>query len=256
MHTHSNYSDSYTPISKIIKKAVKRGFGISITDHNEIGGVLEAFKLKKENKLSILIIPGIELNTIEGPHILAYFDSAEKLKAFYIDNVKPFKRKKGYGRLNKSIISLIRSAKRYGGMVSLAHPYSYAYANIPKQIKKGNIPKEVLIMADAIETINGVITKGRNNKAIKLATTLGKAFTGGSDAHTLFEVGNVLTYANAFNAKEFLNEVANKRNMVIGKPKNQIIRMGSILKSFNAHLTYKIHIKSINQKKHAIGCEV
>ncbi len=60
MHAHSEYSDSFTKVKWMLKKAGKRGFGIAIADHNEIKGSLKAL-LQKD----VLIIPAIEVSSLK-----------------------------------------------------------------------------------------------------------------------------------------------------------------------------------------------
>ena len=78
MHMHSNVSDGINKVETIFKKAKKKGFGVSITDHNEIKGSIKACRQK-----SVMIIPGIEVNTMEGPDDLFYFYNVDELKEFY-----------------------------------------------------------------------------------------------------------------------------------------------------------------------------
>lgn len=69
MHLHTCHSDGITRIRDLIKYAETTHIGVAITDHNEISGVLQAASLRSD----LLIIPGIELETREGPHLLFYF---------------------------------------------------------------------------------------------------------------------------------------------------------------------------------------
>ena len=57
MHTHTKYSDTLTRVKSLLKVAKKRRVGVAITDHNAIGGVVEAYK----NNNSLLVVPGIEV---------------------------------------------------------------------------------------------------------------------------------------------------------------------------------------------------
>ena len=75
LHTHTSHSDGfYSPI-ELIKKAKQAGIDvISITDHDNVAGILEATEYGKE--IGIDVIPGVEISSdIEDKevHILAYF---------------------------------------------------------------------------------------------------------------------------------------------------------------------------------------
>jgi histidinol phosphatase-like PHP family hydrolase len=84
MHFHTHYSDSYTRTEDVIRLALRKGAGVAITDHNQIGGVLDAVEMKSE----ALIVPGMEVSTSDGPHILTYFYSWRDLKSFWDNNIK------------------------------------------------------------------------------------------------------------------------------------------------------------------------
>lgn len=84
MHFHTHYSDSYTQTKDVIRLAAKSGVGVAITDHNQIGGVLDAVEMKSD----VLVIPGMEVSTSDGPHILVYFYSWRDLKTFWDERIK------------------------------------------------------------------------------------------------------------------------------------------------------------------------
>ncbi|MEA4977435.1 MAG: PHP domain-containing protein [Methanomassiliicoccaceae archaeon] len=84
MHFHTHYSDSYTQTKDVVRLAVDRGVGVAITDHNQIGGVLDAMEMKSD----AFIIPGMEVSTSDGPHILTYFYSWRDLKAFWDNHIR------------------------------------------------------------------------------------------------------------------------------------------------------------------------
>ncbi len=73
MHIHTRYSDAAIGIPSLLSRARHLGTGIAVTDHNEIRGVVEA----SEKARDVLVVPGIELSSREGPHILLYFYSAD-----------------------------------------------------------------------------------------------------------------------------------------------------------------------------------
>jgi predicted metal-dependent phosphoesterase TrpH len=234
MHVHTRFSDSFTRVNKLIKKAKKLGIGLSITDHNEIKGVLRAFEIKED----VPVMPGIEVGTAEGPHILVYFPDIEPLKEFYETHVRPEKNTNPHTNTRLSILKLIRVTRNYDCLVSVAHPYSPSYTHVPKNLKKGFVDPLFLDHVDAIEVINGAATRKMNTNAIKFAENLGKGTTGGSDSHSLFEFGTVVTCARAGNIEEFLAAVKAKRNFVAGRPVGQVSRVPSLAKSSRKHMVY------------------
>jgi DNA polymerase III alpha subunit len=84
LHFHSHYSDGYNAVDTIAKRARELGIGIAITDHNEIKGAVEL-----ERYGGIFNIPGIEITSIEGTHLLVYFYDIKSLEEFYKKDVRP-----------------------------------------------------------------------------------------------------------------------------------------------------------------------
>jgi DNA polymerase III alpha subunit len=215
MHYHSCYSDSNTQIWQIIKSAKEKGIGVAITDHNEIAGSLEAAK----NIEGVMIIPGIEVSCIDGPHILLYFYSFREMKEFYDKNVKPFKGKNPFMATSLRTSELINSAKRFNCIRVAAHPYGYLISNsgLSKAIKKTHVNEDVMRNIDGLEVICGGINRRLNEKAVEQAHFFNRAITGGTDGHSLFQLGNVLTISRAETKEEFLDNIRKKKNIVMGK---------------------------------------
>ncbi len=123
LHIHSYGSDDgsfdvedeeMTP-ENIVNTAINNHLSIiSITDHNEINNSKKAVDYS-ENK-SILVIPGIEISTIQG-HLLVYFEKFSELRKFYgkldISDDKQ--------RCSQGITECLNFAKTYGGIGVLAH---------------------------------------------------------------------------------------------------------------------------------------
>ncbi|NTW71086.1 MAG: PHP domain-containing protein [Eubacteriaceae bacterium] len=79
LHIHSNHSDGVLTPETIIKIASEKNLkAISITDHDNFSGVLEAKTFEK--KYGVEVITGIEFSCSSGTediHILGYFDSSK-----------------------------------------------------------------------------------------------------------------------------------------------------------------------------------
>jgi extradiol dioxygenase family protein len=80
MHFHTNHSDSRTTVRSAVVMARKMGIGLAITDHNAISGVFEARRIAGAEPW---IVPGMEVSTADGPHVLLFFYTADELKEFY-----------------------------------------------------------------------------------------------------------------------------------------------------------------------------
>lgn len=172
LHIHSKHSaDSNSSVKDIINRAAAIGLnGISITDHNSFNGSEEALMLETKGTV---IIPGAEYSTDEG-HLLVYF------------------LKSGLERLNlkRDILGrfhwrdIIEAAHDQGALVFLAHPF-----------KSNRVHhKELLDLIDGMEVYNSRAALCRNmtanEQALNSVNALQKAFSVGSDAHWLAEIGH------------------------------------------------------------------
>jgi len=215
MHLHTNHSDGMTKITDLLTYAQKRNLGVAITDHNEISGSLDALS----RSFDILVIPGIELETQEGPHLLFYFYSSGDMEDFF----KIFSQKRVEctpGLLqNLPVMECLYLAEPFDCMRIAAHPYGYYGINrgVLKCVEKEMIPG-VINHIEGIEVICGGMIRSLNQKAISYAQNHVIPFTGGSDAHILSDVGNVVTAVQADSTDEFLDGIRKRKNIVIGKP--------------------------------------
>ncbi|MFA7659148.1 MAG: PHP domain-containing protein [Candidatus Gastranaerophilaceae bacterium] len=131
LHIHTNYSDGVFPPEKVADAAIEAGLdAIALTDHDNILSYAVAQnyveKLKQENKKTIKIIQGIEINTMYQEyeiHILGYFmntqnsDFQELIKTQQLARVKQ----------TKEIIALL--SKKEGIRVK--------YEDIKRQVAEG-----------------------------------------------------------------------------------------------------------------------
>jgi len=214
MHLHTTHSDGLTRIDDLLRYAAKQQIGVAITDHNEISGSLDA--LSKDS--NVLIIPGIELETLEGPHLLFYFYTAGDMQSFFKDfNRERTRETPGLSR-NLPVLECLHLAESYDCLRIAAHPFGYYGINrgvlkcVEKQMLSG-----VMDNIDGIEVICGGMIDSLNQRAINYARQHEIPYTGGSDAHILPDVGNVVTAAYAETVEEFLNSVSKRENLVIGK---------------------------------------
>ncbi len=165
MHVHSKYStDGKEEIEDIIKQAKRVGLsGIAITDHNCVKGWGEAVEFGKKHE--IIVIKGEEVSSSEG-HILAY-GIREKIE-------------KGL-----SPEETVKKIREKGGIAVAAHPYRISNGVGESVVRRTDF--------DAIEGMNARSPSFINRKGIRLAQELRKPMTGGSDAHTLTEIGRAYT---------------------------------------------------------------
>lgn len=213
MHVHSNHSDAVPSVRKILKYARQRGIGVAITDHNEISGVREIHGYQPD----ALVIPGIELDCAEGPHILLYFYSCNDLADFFDRHIR--ERRVG-ARYTKSFLAtdeILTLAEGYSCLKVAAHPFGYFFLDrgILKCDARGLLPG-IVDRLDGIEVICGGMTRGVNRMAIEYADSRHVPITGGSDAHIQSEVGRVVTGVRAESVGDFLDGIRRCESVVTG----------------------------------------
>lgn len=213
LHFHSTYSDGLSTIDKIAQRARELGIGIAITDHNDIRGALEI-----EQYPDVLSIPGIEVTSSEGSHLLVYFYESQDLKRFYGESVAPHMGHGIMSSLGLSLSQLIERAHRHHCLIVFPHPYSAMYTGVYNaHFSKAQI-QQLLESADGVEAINANNLKKWNLKSALLGFNLGKAMVGGSDGHALSHMGSVVCYAPCHrNRYDFLDAIRNGVNKVVGK---------------------------------------
>jgi predicted metal-dependent phosphoesterase TrpH len=221
MHVHTRFSDGLNSAHAIARRAADLGIGIAITDHNEIRGALEI-----DRDPTVLSIPGIEITSREGSHLLAYFYEAGSLQQFYRVDVVPFMGGDVMTSLSIGMEEIIGRARKYRSVVVFPHPYCAAYTGVCNL----QFPKERLdnLMAavDGVEVINAGNLNKWNLQCAVLGFNLDKAVTGGSDAHALNHLGRAITYASGDVGREaFLDAVKESRVKVIGKEMNFFRKM-------------------------------
>ncbi|MGD2100036.1 MAG: PHP domain-containing protein [Desulfobacterales bacterium] len=213
LHFHSNYSDGHSSIEAIAQKARELGIGIAVTDHNEIRGAVE-ISLHRD----ILSIPGIEMTSSEGTHILIYFYQLDQLETFYHDHVIPFM---GNDIMSSTVLQMeeiINRARIFKTVIIFPHPYCGVYTGIQNSYFSDDRREHIFSMVDGVEVINSENMKISNLRSAVLGFNLNKSITGGSDGHRAAQMGRVVTYARCRkNSKAFLDAIRKKRTRVVGK---------------------------------------
>lgn len=206
LHIHSygsqasyDVTDNQMTVQNIIDTTLDEGISIiSITDHNEIGNVLEAIKYSEGKK--ILVIPGIELSTSQG-HLLVYFNTYDQLRSFYGElSISPDKK-----QCDMTITNALDIAKKYNGFGMAAHidtengfeTYSPGYTPFKEAIL--NHPNLIGLEISDQNSINW-FTEQDDNQDRKRLFRQRKDFLGedntydiakimSSDSHSLSELG-------------------------------------------------------------------
>jgi predicted metal-dependent phosphoesterase TrpH len=205
LHFHSHYSDGFNRIEAIARKAYDLGIGIAITDHNEIQGAVEI-----DGYSDVFSIPGIEMTSKEGTHILIYFYHIEHLEVFYKDHVIPY--------MGNDIMSSTKRARKFKTVIIFPHPFCVIYTGIQNSYFPEDRRERIFPMVDGVEVINSENMNKSNLRSALLGFNLGKGITGGSDGHRISQMGKAVTYATCKRSrKAFLDAIKKQKTKVIGK---------------------------------------
>ena len=207
LHIHTKYSgDSSIKPSELIKVAKARGLdGIALTDHDTTQS-WEYFSAVDD----FTVIQGIERTTDHGSIIGLFLN--EEIDSYYFWEA-------------------VDQIRGQDGIVVLPHPCDALRKDTPKirALDMGLLRERI----DAVEVFNSrCILPRSNERAERLAEELGKHRLGGSDAHTLDEVGSTRTRFSCGSPDEIHDQL--KMNVPIdtvvqGRLSSSLVHFSSIL---------------------------
>jgi predicted metal-dependent phosphoesterase TrpH len=213
MHFHTAYSDGINGTKAIATKARRLGIGVGITDHNDIRGALEMDAIT-----DVLSIPGIEVTSAEGSHLLAYFEDVEPLRQFYHDDIQPFMGSDIMSSTELEMEEVIRRARQYPCVIIFPHPFSAAYTGVCNSFFPEERLSALFQSADGVEVINASNMNKWNLQCAVLGFNINKCMIGGSDGHRLSQMGKAITYADCEPTRPaFLNALKQNQCSVVGK---------------------------------------
>jgi predicted metal-dependent phosphoesterase TrpH/glycosyltransferase involved in cell wall biosynthesis len=179
LHLHTSWShDCAVEVEEVLDRAEEQGLGaIAVTDHNAIGGALEAVELARDSNL--IVIPGEEVKTDGQGEVIGLFLSREIPKGL------PF-------------AETVAAIKGQGGIVYLPHPFDRMHA-IPDP---ATIHKHFADI-DVFEVYNArLLFEGYNDEALRFARKYNLIMGAGSDAHVLQGLGTGGLRMRAFDGPE------------------------------------------------------
>jgi histidinol phosphatase-like PHP family hydrolase len=148
--------------------------------------------------------------------ILFYFYDIKELKKFYEKEILPKKQRLFHTtRTTLTLNELIELSEKHRCIISVAHPFGYQLrSNIRGVFEKY---ETVLEKCDIFEAMNGGNGRKPNLKAINYIRKNNKGFTAGTDGHSIYSLGNIVTCSKAKNVEEFLDNIKSKKNIIIGE---------------------------------------
>lgn len=172
LHCHTRASfDGVADPAALVERAAAAGLThLAVTDHDTIEGALLAVEAADRQGLPLRVIVGSEVLTREGDLVFAF------LRAPLPTGL--------------SAREAIAAGREQGALVGLPHPFDRSRRSVLRDA--ANLPLAELV--DWIEARNGrVPSRAADAEAERLARRLGKPGIGASDAHTLLEVGSVVS---------------------------------------------------------------
>ncbi|MBA7706390.1 hypothetical protein ES703_115243 [subsurface metagenome] len=200
LHIHTEYSkDCNTPLEKIIERCLEKGINcIAVADHGTAEGALKM--------QSLAPFPVIVAEEILTPH-------GEIMGMFLKETIPSY----------QSVEQVISQIRAQGALVCIPHPFDISR---PSALDS-EIIEELAGQIDVIEAFNSRCLLQRGPaKARAFAEKHDIAKSAGSDAHTLYEIGNAYVEMPEFNGRDdFLNALA--KGKIFGHRSNPLAHFAS-----------------------------
>lgn len=172
MHVHTIYSkDSLLAPEDLIEQATALGLdAVCVTEHDSYSAS-ETAELFAE-RTPVKVFRGVEASTELG-HLLIYGVNAEQWQEYE-------------GQKNLPAQLLVERVRQWGGVCIPAHPFRVASSGMADRI-------ETLVGIFAIEGWNGKCDMEETSQALNYAARHNLKVIGGSDAHTVGQLGSCVT---------------------------------------------------------------
>jgi glycosyltransferase involved in cell wall biosynthesis len=198
LHMHTAWShDCATDVGDLLDHAEAQGLGaIAVTDHNALGGALEAVERARGRRL--IVVPGEEVKTSGQGEVIGLFLREEIPRGM-------------------SFADTVAAIRAQGGLVYVPHPFDRMHA-IPDAATLHRHLAEI----DVFEVYNArLLFDGYNDEALRFARKYNLTAGAGSDAHVLPGVGTGAVRMRRFSGpEEFL--IALRGGEVLRRPKSLV----------------------------------
>ena len=202
LHLHTSWShDCSIEVDDLLDHAEVQGLdAIAVTDHNVIGGALEAAERARGRRLTV--IPGEEVKTADQGEVIGLFLREEIPRGM-------------------SFGDTIAAIRAQGGLVYLPHPFDRMHA-----IPKPETLHRHLAEIDVLEVYNArLLFEAYNEEALRFARKYNLTPGAGSDAHVLAGVGTGAVRMRRFSGpEEFLVSLHDAE--VLRRPKSLVYLQG------------------------------
>jgi predicted metal-dependent phosphoesterase TrpH len=179
LHMHTNWShDCSIGVDELLDHAEAEGLGaIAVTDHNVLGGALEA--VERARGRNLVVIPGEEVKTAGQGEVIGLFLKEEIPRG-------------------GSFAETVEAIRSQGGLVYVPHPFDRLHA-IPDAATLHRHLAEI----DIFEVYNArLLFEAYNDEAVRFARKYNLTAGAGSDAHVLQGVGTGAVRLRRFDGPE------------------------------------------------------
>jgi predicted metal-dependent phosphoesterase TrpH len=202
LHMHTSWShDCSIDVRELLDYAEAQGLGaIAVTDHNKLGGALEAVELARNRKL--IVVPGEEVKTAEQGEVIGLFLREEIPRGL-------------------SFSETVAAIKSQGGIVYVPHPFDRLHSIPDPATLHQHLPD-----IDVLEVYNArLLFEAYNDEALRFARKYHLRMGAGSDAHVLQGVGTGALRMRSFDGpEEFLASLDSAE--VLRRPKSLVYLQG------------------------------
>ncbi len=199
VHTYPASPCSSAPVDKLIEEAKRIGLdAVCLTDHNHVWSKDDVEELRQKH--GFLVLSGNEIITNQGDMLV--FGLEKDIKGII------------------SLEDLRTEVLAADGFMIVAHPFrGFLIVGVDEVglTPEKALERPLLKFVDAVEVMNGKVTKKENEFASKVAAGIGLPATGGSDAHEVFEVGRYATHFAGIikNEQDLLNALKEGRYLPV-----------------------------------------
>jgi predicted metal-dependent phosphoesterase TrpH len=200
LHMHSEHSwDCTTPIDELLDAALAAGLGaLAVTDHNTIGGGLEARARAVERGLPLQVIVGSEVKTAADGEVIGLFLHDDVPRGL-------------------TFAETVERIRAQSGLVYVPHPFDHFHTTPARALLEQHAGA-----IDVLETANARLWLERDNRAAeRFAGEHGLRRGAGSDAHVPAGIGTgALRLAPFDDPASFLRAVDDAE--IVRRPRNML----------------------------------
>lgn len=208
LHIHTEYSmDCDMSLDQVIERCLKKKLTcVAIADHGTIEGAL-----KMQSLAPFKVIVAEEILTPHG-----------EIMGMFLQETVPS---------GQSVARVLDAIKAQGGLVCIPHPYD----NLRPSALGGKILAEIVDHVDLVEAFNSRDVLRRHSTQTKdFARQHDIPTSAGSDAHSLYEIGNAYVEMPEFESQdEFLQSL--RQGKIVGRRSNPLHRFNGLAKRLRSH---------------------